>query len=519
MEEIGLLSIALFIIIGLVLGVIGKIIIDSRTMKSVKKESNKIIENATNEADKRRKSTIIETKQEIFTIKQAADKDLKERTKAVVDVEQRLAQREDRLDSRATNLDRRDESLDKKENQLDSKKIELEEKNIQMKDLISEQEKKLIEISKINVADAQKLIMEKVESDMANEISSYIKDAEFEAKLIADKKAKMILANSIMAYANDATTERTVSVIHLPSDDMKGRIIGREGRNIRAIEALTGVDLIVDDTPQAVVLSGFDPIRRAIARKTLDSLVADGRIHPARIEELVEKCRKEIDIEIREAGEQAVFETGIGKIHPDLVKLIGRLKYRTSYGQNVLKHSIETAFFTGRMAAELGENELLARRAGLLHDIGKGVDHEIEGSHVDIGISLAKRYKEKREVIDGIASHHGDQEPNTIIAVLVAAADKLSAARPGARSESIENYVKRLEQLEEISNKIEGVEKAYAIQAGREIRVVVRPEEIDDLKAHTIARQIKEKIEKTMAYPGTIKVIVIRETRAVDVAK
>jgi len=514
-----LMPILLGLFIGSILGIAIKSIIDARNVKNAKIEAQKILENAEKENERRRRESVIETKQDIHALKQEADKDIKSRSKIISETENRLGKREERLDNRSSNLDRRESVLDKKESHLDDKRLELDKKNSKMDELLVEEERKLVEISQTTTDEAKALIMDRVEHEIGLEITAYIKEQEAEAKLIVDKKARTLLANSIMQYANDATTEKTVSVVALPNDEMKGRIIGREGRNIRAIESLTGVDLIIDDTPEAVVLSGFDPVRREVARKTLETLVSDGRIHPGRIEEIVDKSRKEVDAEIREAGEQAVFETGIGRIHPDLIKYIGRLKFRTSYGQNVLKHSIECAFFAGKLAAELGENEILARRAGLLHDIGKAVDHEVDGTHIEIGIDLAKRYKERPEVMNAIASHHGDVAPSSIISILVAASDKLSAARPGARSESVENYVKRLEQLEEISNGFEGVEKSFAIQAGREIRVIVKPEKISDLQAHQIARDIKTQIEDKMSYPGTVKVTVIRETRAIDVAK
>jgi len=494
------------------------------------KTAAKLIEEAKRLAEENRKNTLLETKQELFRLKQENEKELKalklevereikEKRRAVAELEQKLVQREERLDNRSANLDKREELLSKKEQALDERKKDLEIQFSKVDALIEEQNQKLLQISGLTIDEARSLVLEQVEKDMSLEIAAIIKDAEEKAKAESARKAQSLLANAIQQYASDVIAEKTVSVVPLPNDEMKGRIIGREGRNIRTIEATTGVDIIIDDTPEAVVLSCFDPIRREVARRTLETLVADGRIQPSRIEELVNKYKKEIDTEIREAGEQAVFETGIGKVHPELIKLIGRLKYRTSYGQNALAHSLEVAFLAGKLAAEIGVNETLARRAGLLHDIGKAADADMEGSHVDIGLELAQKFHEHPVVIDAIASHHGDREPTHIISQLVAAADTMSAARPGARSESLENYIKRLTKLEEICNEFKGVDKSYALQAGREIRILVKPEEISDVEAHKLARDIRLKIENNLNYPGTIKVTVIRETRVQEVAK
>ena len=519
--EIGL-AIAL-IVLALVLGFVGGYLIrvksHEKTIAKSKQDSERILAEAEAEAEKKKKESIFEAKQEIAALKQEADKDIRERKNVVVELENKLNQREDTLDRRAVNLDRREEMLNSKEIKIDEKKAELEQQNNRVEAVLRQQEQKLVEIAGLSRDEAKKIIMETVRESMKLEIATYIKEEEEKAKLEVKTKAKNVLALAIQKYAGETAGEATVSTVSLPVEEMKGRIIGREGRNIRTIESLTGVDLIIDDTPEAVVLSGFDPVRREIAKRSLEILVSDGRIHPARIEEVVERCRGEVEMVIREMGEEAVFKAGVGKIHPDLVRLIGRLNFRTSYGQNVLKHSIETAMIAGKLASEIGENEVIARRAGLLHDIGKAVDHEIEGSHVEIGVELATKYREPKEVIDAIASHHEDVAPKSIIAVLVAAADALSSARPGARSDSLENYTKRLENLEAISNSVKGVSSSFAIQAGREVRVIVNPSEVDDLSTISIARQIKEEIENKLSYPGTIKVTVIRETRAVDVAK
>ncbi len=513
------ISVLLAIIIGFAAGYLVRVWHREKSINASKELAEKIVEDGKKEAEKAKRESVLEAKQEIFVLRKDFDNDMRERRQVVVNLENKVTQREDTLNRRAVHLDKREETLALREEKLDEKKEQLEQLNSKAEEVLKQQEQKLIEISSLSVDQAREIIMVRVREDMSDEVATYIKDEEEKAKNEVQSRSKQLLALAIQKYASETTTERTVSVVDLPNDEMKGRIIGREGRNIRTIEALTGVDLIIDDTPEAVVLSGFDPIRREIAKRALSTLVSDGRIHPGRIEEVVEKARVEMDMFIREAGEDAVFTTGIGRIHPDLVKLLGRLSFRTSYGQNVLKHSIEAAFLAGKLAVEIGEDEILARRAGLLHDIGKAVDHEVEGGHVEIGVNIVNRYKEPKEVVDAIASHHGDKEPESVIAVLVAAADTLSAARPGARSESMENYIKRLEQLEAISNEIPGVEKSYAIQAGREIRVIVKADQIDDLSTFKVAREIKEQIEEKMTYPGTIKVTVIRETRATDIAK
>ena len=509
----------LLALIGFAIGYFVRVWQHEKNIEASRALAEKIVEDGKKEAEKHKRESVLEAKQEIFALRKDFDNDLRERRQVVVTLENKVSQREEILNRRAVHLDKREETLALREEKLDEKKEQLEQLNSKAEEILKQQEEKLMEISGLSVDEAREIIMARVRGNLSDEIATYIRDEEERAKNEVQSRSKQLLALAIQKYASETTTERTVSVVDLPNDDMKGRIIGREGRNIRTIEALTGVDLIIDDTPEAVVLSGFDPVRREIAKRALTTLVSDGRIHPGRIEEVVEKARVEVDMFIREAGEDAVFTTGIGRIHPDLVKLLGRLSFRTSYGQNVLKHSIETAFLAGKLAAEIGEDEMLARRAGLLHDIGKAVDHEIEGGHVEIGVNLVNRYKEPKEVIDAIASHHGDKDAESIIAVLVAAADALSAARPGARSESMENYIKRLEQLETISNDIPGVEKSYAIQAGREIRVIVKADQIDDLSTFKVAREIKEQIEEKMTYPGTIKVTVIRETRATDIAK
>ena len=482
-------------------------------------KANKLIEDAKKEADKHKRDSLMELKEESYRLKQEIDKEIKEKKAEMKETESRLLQRESSLDKREEMLQKRDTVLDEKENNLLVKQKEIQEKELKMDELLKQELEELERIAKFSKEKAHDLIMKRVEEDMAREIVDYIKEQERNAKLEAHEKAKQIIVSSMERYAEDVANEQTVSTIDLPSDEMKGRLIGGEGRNIRTIESVTGVDLIIDDTPEAIVISSFDPLRREIAKLTIETLIRDGRIHPSRIEEVYDKTSKDINTKITEIGNQTIYDLGLAKMDPELITLIGKLNYRTSYGQNALQHSREVANLAGLMAAELGENVALAKRAGLLHDIGKSIDFEVEGSHVEIGADLARKYHEDDVVINAIESHHGDKEATSVISVLVEIADTLSAARPGARNDTMENYMKRLSQLEEIGNSFEGVEKTFAVQAGREIRVMVKPEEVDEAKSYKMARDIKDRIEAEMQYPGTIKINVIRETRAVEEAK
>ncbi len=514
------------LVLGVALGILVYILLQKKKLGDAKQTANKITEDAYAEAKEIRtqaknaqKESVLEAKEEIQKLKAEYERELKERRNEVQRSEQRLMQREEAIDKKEEAIDKKTESIEKLKNDLLEKESKIEAKRAEVDTAHERMLAEIEKVSQLTREEAKAQLIAEIEEEAKKDAAVMVREIEATAKEEADKKARSIVATAVQRCAVDHSAEITVSVVNLPNDEMKGRIIGREGRNIRALENATGIDLIIDDTPEAVVLSGFDPVRREVARITLEKLIADGRIHPARIEEVVEKTRKELDAQIKEAGENATFEAGVFGLHADLVRLLGRLKYRTSYGQNVLKHSLEVSYLAGLMAAELGADVKLCKRAGLLHDIGKAIDHEVEGTHITIGADLAKKYKESKEVVHCIAAHHNDIEPQTVEAVLVQCADAISGARPGARRESLDNYVKRLEKLEEIANSFDGVEKSFAIQAGREVRIVVKPEKVDDNATVFMAKEIAKKIESEMEYPGQIKVNVIRELRSVEYAK
>lgn len=517
--EFNIIMFSILFILGLLVGLTIMVIINSLKETKASKKAEAILEKAQKDAEKIKRDNILEAKEESHKLKIETEKEIKARKVEIRELEERLNTRESNIDKRDQTLTNREQMIEDRENNLINKQREIQKEQDKVEETKKQQVDLLEKIAGYSKNEARNLVMKKVEDMMNLEIAAYIKDRETEAKMEVDKKAKGMLVSAMQKYAGDVAGDQTVTVVNLPNDDMKGRLIGREGRNIRSIEAVTGVDLIIDDTPEAIVLSSFDPYRREIARVTIESLIKDGRIHPGRIEEIYDKTAKDMKSKVLEYGQSALFELGITKMEPELVELVGKLHFRTSYGQNALTHSIEVGHLAGIMAAELGENQLLAKRAGLLHDIGKAIDHEVEGSHVELGSNLANKYKENQVVINAIESHHGDKEATSVISVLVGIADALSASRPGARNDSLENYVQRLQELEKIGNEMEGVEKSYAMQAGRELRVIVKPDKIDDAASYKVARDIKNKIEEQLQYPGTIKVIVIRETRAQEEAK
>ncbi len=503
-----LISAVIFIPVGVY---IRKRIAESK-IQSAESEARRLLENVKIEAENMKKEELIKAKEEILQIRNELDQEIKERRGDVQVQEKRLIQKEENLEKRAM-------IYDGKEKDLERKFAENEEKKQELEGLVEKEKQELERISGLTEEQAKQKLLNDLEKEVTSEKAAIIREAEAKAKEDALKNAREIVGFAIQKCAADHTSETTVSVVSLPNDEMKGRIIGREGRNIKTLETLTGIDLIIDDTPEAVIISGFDPLRREVARLTLEKLIDDGRIHPAKIEEMVEKSKEEVESIIKEEGERAVLETGVNNLHPDLIKLIGKLKYRTSYGQNVLNHSIEVSNLARIMADELGINSKIARRAGLLHDIGKALDHDMEGTHVEIGVDILKKYKENELVINAVEAHHGDVEPLTIEAVLVQAADAISASRPGARRETLESYIKRLEKLEEIANSFEGVEKSFAIQAGREVRLIVKPDKVSDSEMVVMAREVAKRVENEMEYPGQIKVNVIRESRVIDYAK
>ncbi|MGM9667002.1 MAG: ribonuclease Y [Eubacteriales bacterium] len=509
---IGVVCALVFGFLGVLMGIQYRKKFAEAEIGSAEQEAKRIIEEGSKVAEQKKKEALIEAKEEILKSKNELDKEIKDRRNEVSRLERRCVSREESLDRKLDQLEKKDESLNQKIKEYEDKTAEVEQIKVQ-------QTEKLEELSGLTAESAKELLIAQVEEQARFEAAQKLIEIETQLKEDAEEKARNIIALAISRIASDQVAESTVSVVALPNDDMKGRIIGREGRNIRAVETATGVDLIIDDTPEAITISSFDPIRREVARLTLEKLVSDGRIHPTRIEETVEKAKREVESRIKQAGEKAVFETGIHGLNNELVKILGRLMYRTSYGQNVLNHSVEVSYIAGIIADELGVDGTLARRAGLLHDIGKAMTQEVEGSHVQIGVEIAKKYKENKDVIHAIEAHHGDVEPRTVTAMIVQAADAISAARPGARREDIENFIKRLQKLEEICSGFDGVEKAYAIQAGREVRVMVKPEEVNDQSMVLLARDMAKKIEGELKYPGQIKVNIIRESRATDFAK